>query len=66
VSQDGGAGAGPASQRINRATRKRTALRRGLASARPVVAVGAHDALSARLIEQRAFDAVWVSSGSPI
>jgi phosphoenolpyruvate phosphomutase len=61
VSQDGGTGAGPASERINRATSKRTALRRGLASARPVVAVGAHDALSARLIEQRAFDAVWVS-----
>lgn len=61
MSQDRGTGAGPASQRVNRATGKRTALRRGLASTRPVVAVGAHDALSARLIEQRAFDAVWVS-----
>ncbi|MBI4226962.1 MAG: isocitrate lyase/phosphoenolpyruvate mutase family protein [Candidatus Omnitrophica bacterium] len=29
---------------------------------RPVVAAGAHDALSAKLIEEAGFDAVWVSS----
>jgi phosphoenolpyruvate phosphomutase len=46
---------------MDRATRKRLALRAGFDAARPVVAVGAHDALTAILIEQHGFDAVWVS-----
>ena len=46
---------------MDRATRKRLALRAGLAAPSPMVAVGAHDALTAILIEQRDFDAVWVS-----
>jgi phosphoenolpyruvate phosphomutase len=45
----------------DRAAAKRLALRAGLAGRQPVVAVGAHDALTGRLIEQRGFDAVWVS-----
>src|SRR4051794_37169947 len=44
-----------------RGERKRNALRLGLTDDKPVVAVGAHDAMSARLIESRGFDAVWVS-----
>lgn len=45
-----------------RADTKRLTFREGLAStSRPVVAVGAHDAMSARLIEGHGFDAVWVS-----
>jgi phosphoenolpyruvate phosphomutase len=36
-------------------------LRSGLAGDTPVVAVGAHDAMSARLIGHYDFDAVWVS-----
>lgn len=46
---------------VNPADRKRAVLRAGLADSRPVVAVGAHDAMSARLIEAYGFDAVWVS-----
>jgi phosphoenolpyruvate phosphomutase len=46
---------------VNRADRKRLVLHAGLASADPVVAVGAHDAMSARLIDAGGFDAVWVS-----
>ena len=46
---------------MNRADEKRARLRAGLAGPGAIVAVGAHDALSACLIEQRAFDAVWVS-----
>ena len=46
---------------MNRADRKRQALRAGLADPAPVVAVGAHDAMSARLIDNCGFDAVWVS-----
>jgi phosphoenolpyruvate phosphomutase len=46
---------------VNRADEKRARLRAGLAGDRPVVAVGAHDAMSARLIEAYGFDAVWVS-----
>ena len=46
---------------MSRADRKRAALRAGLAGPGPVVAVGAHDAMSARLISQHGFDAVWVS-----
>lgn len=47
--------------RANRAEKKRAALREGLAAAAPVVTVGAHDAMSAQLIEAYGFDAVWVS-----
>ena len=43
------------------AAEKRQALRDGLASDRAVVAVGAHDALTAKLIGNHGFDAVWVS-----
>lgn len=46
---------------MERAERKRKELREGLEAGSPVVAVGAHDALSAQLIEQSGFDAVWVS-----
>jgi phosphoenolpyruvate phosphomutase len=47
--------------RLSRADAKRLRLRNGLADDRPVVAVGAHDAMSARLIGNYGFDAVWVS-----
>lgn len=57
----GTADAVAATHGMSRAARKRSVLRAGIAAARPVVAVGAHDALTALLIEQRAFDAVWVS-----
>ena len=40
---------------------KRRALRDGLASDRAVVAIGAHDALTAMLVGKYGFDAVWVS-----
>jgi phosphoenolpyruvate phosphomutase len=43
------------------AEEKRALLREGLASPSPVVAVGAHDAMTAQLIESYGFDAVWVS-----
>ena len=46
---------------VSGADRRRTLLRRGLSGDAPVVAVGAHDAMSARLIETAGFDAVWVS-----
>ncbi|MCG3154434.1 MAG: Phosphonopyruvate hydrolase [bacterium] len=46
---------------MNRAAKKRAALRAGLQAPQPVVAVGAHDAMSAQLIEQYGFDAIWVS-----
>ncbi len=45
----------------SRAEEKRVRLRQALADGPPVVTVGAHDAMSARLIEQHGFDAVWVS-----
>jgi phosphoenolpyruvate phosphomutase len=45
----------------SRADAKRMRLRAGLAGDTPVVAVGAHDAMSARLIGNYDFDAVWVS-----
>src|SRR3954447_12612011 len=45
----------------NRAETKRAAMRAGLAADKPVVAVGAHDAMTAQLIEAYGFDAVWVS-----
>jgi phosphoenolpyruvate phosphomutase len=43
------------------ATKKREALREALEASEPVVAVGAHDAMTAQLIETHGFDAVWVS-----
>lgn len=43
------------------ATEKRRVLREKLAGDRAAVAVGAHDALTALLIDRRGFDAVWVS-----
>ncbi|MEP6665793.1 MAG: isocitrate lyase/phosphoenolpyruvate mutase family protein [Nocardioidaceae bacterium] len=46
---------------MSRADTKRAKLRQGLTGRDPVVAVGAHDAMSARLIEGHGFDAVWVS-----
>jgi phosphoenolpyruvate phosphomutase len=46
---------------MSRTEAKRARLRAGLTNGRPVVAVGAHDAMSARLIEAHGFDAVWVS-----
>lgn len=48
-------------QSAGRADRKRAQLREGLAGTSAVVAVGAHDAMSARLIDNHGFDAVWVS-----
>jgi phosphoenolpyruvate phosphomutase len=47
--------------KMNRAERKRAALRAGLEADRPTVAVGAHDAMSAQLIGSYGFDVVWVS-----
>jgi phosphoenolpyruvate phosphomutase len=46
---------------MNRADAKRRRLREGLAGQRAVVAVGAHDAMTAKLIGGYGFDAVWVS-----
>ena len=43
------------------ADHKRASLREAMASGRPVVVVGAHDAMSAKLIGLHGFDAVWVS-----
>jgi phosphoenolpyruvate phosphomutase len=40
---------------------KRQAFRDGLAAPKPFVAVGAHDALTAQLIGDYGFDAVWIS-----
>jgi phosphoenolpyruvate phosphomutase len=44
-----------------RASSKRRALRDALSADIPLVAVGAHDALTAKLIENYGFGAVWVS-----
>lgn len=46
---------------MSRAEAKRARLREGLASTSPVVTVGAHDAMTAQLVESYGFDAVWVS-----
>jgi phosphoenolpyruvate phosphomutase len=46
---------------VNRADAKRRRLKEGLHGSRSIVAVGAHDALSAKLIGEHGFDAVWVS-----
>lgn len=43
------------------ATTKRHALREKMASDQAAVAIGAHDALTALLIDRQGFDAVWVS-----
>lgn len=43
------------------AAEKRARLRAGLTGPTPVVAIGAHDAMSASLVEGAGFDAVWVS-----
>ena len=40
---------------------KRADLRTAMSSGRPVVAIGAHDAMSAKLVAGYGFDAVWVS-----
>src|SRR4051812_14961873 len=47
--------------RMNRAEKKRAALRAGLMADKPCVAVGAHDAMSSQLVQAYGFDAVWVS-----
>lgn len=46
---------------MTRAAQKRAQLRAGMAGERAVVAVGAHDALTALLIGRYGFDAIWVS-----
>jgi phosphoenolpyruvate phosphomutase len=46
---------------VSRAARKRAALRAGMASDTAVVAIGAHDALTARMAADYGFGAVWVS-----
>lgn len=46
---------------MNKAAVKQERLRAGLQAAKPIVAVGAHDAMSAQLIEQYGYDAIWVS-----
>ena len=52
----------PMSTAMNRADAKRRRLKEGLRGTRALVAVGAHDALTAKLVGQHdGFDAVWVS-----
>lgn len=46
---------------MSRAEAKRARLRGGLAATTPIVAVGAHDAMSAQMIGEHGFDAIWVS-----
>ena len=46
---------------MSRSARKRAALRAGMASDTAVVAIGAHDALTARMAADYGFGAVWVS-----
>jgi phosphoenolpyruvate phosphomutase len=46
---------------VSRSARKRAALRAGMASDTAVVAIGAHDALTARMAADYGFGAVWVS-----
>jgi phosphoenolpyruvate phosphomutase len=46
---------------MSRATAKRDRLRAGLSGDRAVVAIGAHDAMTAHLVGRYGFDAVWVS-----
>jgi phosphoenolpyruvate phosphomutase len=52
----------PISTVTNRADAKRRRLKEGLRGSRALVAIGAHDALTAKLVgNYEAFDAVWVS-----
>lgn len=46
---------------MSTADRKRADLRAAMNSDQPVVTIGAHDAMSASLVEAYGFDAVWVS-----
>lgn len=46
---------------MERAEEKRSTLRARLMSGDPVVAVGAHDAMTSQLTEAYGFDAVWIS-----
>jgi phosphoenolpyruvate phosphomutase len=46
---------------MNRAEQKRAALRSGLSADRPLILVGAHDAMSAHLAERAGFEGIWVS-----
>lgn len=46
---------------MSTADRKRAHLRAAMNSDQPVVTIGAHDAMSASLVEAYGFDAVWVS-----
>lgn len=46
---------------MNRADAKRERLKTGLRGPAPVVTIGAHDAMTAHLVERYGFDAVWVS-----
>jgi phosphoenolpyruvate phosphomutase len=46
---------------VTTAADKRRVLREGMAGDRALVAIGAHDALTAHLVARRGFDAVWVS-----
>lgn len=46
---------------MNKATQKRELLRQGLTGDKPITAVGAHDAMSAQMIDTDGFEAVWVS-----
>jgi phosphoenolpyruvate phosphomutase len=46
---------------MGRVNEKRRILRAGLGGSGALAAVGAHDAMTARLIETHGFDAVWVS-----
>jgi phosphoenolpyruvate phosphomutase len=51
---------GKVAETMERAEAKRVRFREGLQSSSPLVAVGAHDALTAQLIQAYGFDAVWV------
>jgi len=46
---------------MNNAMLKRQLLREGLTGPKPITAVGAHDALSAQMIDSQGFEAIWVS-----
>lgn len=46
---------------MSTATTKRNLLRQGLTGSKPIFAVGAHDAMSAQMIDEHGFDAIWVS-----
>ncbi len=46
---------------MKNASAKRKMLRDGLTGPKPIAAVGAHDAMSAQMIDSQGFDAIWVS-----